>query len=337
MTAMRAPHALLVLIAVISAGCRVEVGPRREASEARAGTVHVYTSMYKEVIEAIEPVLARRLETTSPGTRVEWFQSASEKVAQRLDAELAAGGSPCDLLLTSDPAYYERLEREGRLVPYVSPAALRQPRSLVDAEGSFAAARLSTMVIGISPRYAGERPRSFADLAKPGLRVTLGDPLSSGTTLTAVAVLSTRLGWDWFRALEAKGTVAAGGGGAVMQRLESGEADAGIVLLENILLAQARGSKVAVAIPSDGAVVIPGPIAILQRARRSEAARAVYDALLSEDVQRAIVDLGKMHSPDPAVPPPAGAPPLEALLAGSGAPAETSEKVKETFNAIFFR
>ncbi len=329
---------LPLLLVLAGAGCRVEVGPPGEASEARAGTVHVYTSMYKEVIEAVEPVLAKRLEIASPGTRVEWFQSGSEKVAQRLDAELAAGGSPCDVLLTSDPAYYRRLEREGRLVPYVSPAALRQPRSLVDPDGSFATARLSTMVIGISPRHAGERPRSFADLGRPDLRVTLGDPLSSGTTLTAVAALSTRLGWDWFRVLKAKGTVAAGGGGAVMQRLESGEADAGIVLLENILLARARGSKVAAVIPSDGAVAIPGPIALLQRARRSEAARAVYDAILSEEVQRAIVALGMMHSPDPAIPPPDGAPPLEALLAGSEEPsAETSEKVKETFNAIFFR
>jgi iron(III) transport system substrate-binding protein len=282
-------------------------------------------------------VLARRLEATAPGTRVEWFQSGSEKVAQRLDAELAAGGSPCDLLLTSDPAYYRRLDEEGRLVPYVSPAALRQPRRLVDPDGAFAAARLSTMVIGVSPKYAGPRPRAFADLASPGIRATLGDPLSSGTTLTAVGVLAARLGWDWFRALAAKGTVAAGGGGAVMQRLESGEADAGIVLLENVLLARARGSKVEAVIPSDGAIVIPGPIALLAHARRSEAARAVYDALLSPEVQRAIVALGKMHSPDPASPPPDGAPTLEALFDETEESSESIEKVKETFNAIFFK
>src|SRR5688572_30256923 len=158
--------AALLIVVLACPGCRVEFGAEEQGSAgARDATVRVYTSMYKEVIEAIEPALAKRLETTSPGTRVEWFQSGSEKVAQRLDAELAAGGSPCDVLLTSDPAYYRRLEREGRLVPYVSPAALRQPRALVDPDGMFAAARLSTMVIGLSPRLAAEPPRSFADLA----------------------------------------------------------------------------------------------------------------------------------------------------------------------------
>ena len=326
------------------AGCRVELGPREGDGGARGGeaTVHVYTSMYKEVIDHVAPVLAEELAKTSPGTKVEWFQSGSEKVAARLDAELDAGGSPADILLTSDPAYYARLEEKGLLVPYVSPAALKQPRDLLDGDGAWATARISTMVIALSETRAAapETPRSFADLAKPGAgRVTTPDPLASGTTFTTVAQLSARLGWDYFRALKKNGTIASGGNASVLQRLESGEADAGVLLLENVLAAKKRGSRVELVVPADGAVLVPGPIALLPHAKRSLAARAVYDAMLSDAVQRVIVETGLMHSPDPAMPPPSGAPTLEALMRTQPAitVAESSETIKATFDAIFFR
>ena len=67
-----------------------------------------------EVLDALQPAIEARLRAQGLGsTRIEWFQSGSEKVAARIDAELASGGSPCDVLLTSDPTYYARLKREG--------------------------------------------------------------------------------------------------------------------------------------------------------------------------------------------------------------------------------
>lgn len=343
--------AVFGLAGLALAGCRVELGPR-EGDDGRGGGAHgadasvvrVYSSIYKEVIEAMGPALERRLAETSPGTTIEWFQSGSEKVSARLDAELAAGGSPCDLLMTSDPAYYRRLHEEKRLVPYVSPAALKHPRTLVGPDGAWGTARVSTMVIGVSPKMPADAPKpaAFADLGRPGLRVTMGDPLSSGTFFTTIAVLSARdtAGWELFETLKKKGTIASGGNANVMQRLETGEADAGMVLLENLLVSRARGGTVETVIPRDGAVAVPGPIALLSRARRSHAARAVYDAMLSDEVQRVIVEKGFMHSPDPAIPPPAGAPALDVILEAApesdGRPIDSSA-VKSRFDAIFFR
>lgn len=334
---MRRRIALLFCLAGL--GCRVELGAPK-GGEAPAGvgaTVHVYSSMYKQVIDEVQPVLAAHLAKSAPGVQVEWFQAGSEKIATRLDTELAGGGSPCDLLLTSDPAYYARLKRDGRLVPYVSPAALRQPRAFVDSSGAWATARVSTMVIGVGATIP-DPPASFADLPRGKLHVAMGDPLSSGTSYTTVSVLSARYGWDFFRTLKSKGAIVAGGNSNVLQRLETGESDAGWVLLENLLAARAKGDKVGIVIPADGAVLVPGPIALMDHARHSEAARAVYDALLSEDVQRAIVAKGLMHSADPAIPPPPGAPTLDALLSKATPPSsQPSDEIKASFNAIFFK
>jgi len=337
--------ALLGMVFALGAGaCRVEFGPREGDTGAtgRETTVHVYSSIYKEVIDQIQPVLEKRLETTAPGTKVEWFQSGSEKIAAKLDAELAAGGSPADILLMSDPSYYAKLQKNGLLVPYVSPAVLRQPREFVDRDGHWATARISTMVIGVTAARAAKPnpPKAFADLAKAETgRVTMPDPLSSGTTFITVQQLSSRLGWDFFRALKKKGTVAAGGNSSVLQRLDTGEAEVGVLLLENVLAGKRRGSHIELVIPSDGVVLIPGQIALLPHAKRSHAAQAVYDAILTDDIQKVIVEKGDMHSPDPRMPPPAGMPTLDELIAGQPASklVEPPEVVKATFDAIFFR
>lgn len=333
-----------IVLALGASACRVELGAREGDSGAagRETTVHVYSSIYKEVIDQMQPVIDKQLETTAPGTKVEWFQSGSEKIAAKLDAELAAGGSPADILLMSDPSYYAKLQKAGLLVPYVSPAVLRQPREFVDRDGHWATARISTMVIGVTASRAakGDVPRAFADLAKPAAgRVTMPDPLSSGTTFVTVSQLSARLGWDFFRALKKKGTIAAGGNSSVLQRLDTGEAEVGILLMENVIAGKARGSHIEMVIPSDGVVLIPGQIALLPHAKRSHAAQAVYDAILTDEVQRVIVEKGVMHSPDPLLPPPAGMPSLDELIAGQPVvkAVEPPEAVKTTFDTIFFR
>lgn len=329
-------------LGLAAAGCHVEFGAPKGGDGAgpEARTVHVYSSMYKQVIDAVDPVLAAELAKTAPGVTVDWFQSGSEKVATRLDAELASGGSPCDVLLTSDPIYYAKLKADGHLVPYVSPAALHQPRSFLDPDGYWATARVSTMVLGVTPDLAGKpgAPAGFSDLAKGGLHVSMGDPLSSGTNYTTVSVLSARYGWDFFSKLKANGAVVAGGNSNVQTRLLTGESDAGWVLLENLLAAREKGDKLGIVIPADGAVIVPGPIALMEHGRHSEAARAVYDALLSPAVQKVIVEKGLMHSPDPGLPPPPGAPTLDALLAKQTAPStETADAIKSKFNGIFFK
>src|SRR5207237_6915366 len=140
-----------------------------------------YTSMYPQVVYAMTPVLKAKL----PEVNIRWFQSGSEKVANRLEAELAAGGTQADLLVTSDPFLFERYKREGRWLRYASPNALRTPRELIDLDGAYTACRLSTMVL-VHRRDVTDPPRSFAELAEPKWRseVALGDPTTSGTAFT---------------------------------------------------------------------------------------------------------------------------------------------------------
>lgn len=312
----------LVALLAWCAACRVErVSPRGDGAAAATscsqepeGELWVYTSIYRHVLDALAPLIAERL----PKVRVHWYQAGSEKVSSRLEAEIAAGGTQADLLATSDPFSYERFKRAGMLAPYASPHALRIPRSLVDADAAYVACRLSTMVL-VHRRELTSPPESFLSLAEPAWRgrVAIGDPLTSGTAATWASFVEAKYGPDYFESLRRNRAVVAGGNAAVLQKVEGGEADVGVLLLENALAAMGRGSAIAVRYPSDGAVVVPGYLAVFASSRNPVAARALYDLILSPEGQKAIVELGDMHAVDPRLPGPRAQPAVEDLLARS--------------------
>jgi iron(III) transport system substrate-binding protein len=96
----------------------------------------------------------------------------------------------------------------------------------------------------------------------------------------------------------------------VLGRITSGERPVGALLLENLL--SADGTVAVPIFPEDGAVLVPGPIALTAECRNERAARAIYDLVLSPKGQALIV-AGDMYSPLPSMPPPEGAPPLSSL------------------------
>jgi iron(III) transport system substrate-binding protein len=335
-----------LLVLTFFAGCRIETtSPGAAASGAKPGTptgeVWVYTSVYRHVIDALEPQLKEAL----PGVTIHWFQAGSEKVAAKLEAELAAGGTPCDVLVTSDPFLYERFKQEGRWLRYVSPNGLRTPSRYLDVDGNYAAVRLSTMVLvhraGITP------PASFASLTAPEWKgeVALGDPLTSGTAFTWAVSMDRALGSTYFDQLRANEARVAGGNAAVLQKLEGGEAKVGVLLLENALAAKAKGSPIEIAWPSDGAVVIPGYAGIMASSQHAEAAKALIDALLSPRGQKVMAELGDMHAVDPRVPGPRGSISLDELVQRSAPWGEAilrhgltdGARVKADFSKAFSR
>ncbi|MEQ8277061.1 MAG: extracellular solute-binding protein [Deltaproteobacteria bacterium] len=336
---------LVVTGLLVLSACRVEVGAprvRQQAADTQpTGRVTVYTSMYRHVIDAMKPILAEAL----PEVEVEWLQGGSEKLATRLDAELTAGTPSADLVMTSDPLWYRRLAEERHLAAFAPIPALAMPRTLVDPRGYFVTSRISTMVLAYNEEHVkpDEVPRTFLDLFDERFvgRVTTPDPLGSGTTFTTLAFLVHTHGEDVMQRMKAVNTIASGGNSSTLTRLESGEHHVGFVLLENVLAAEKRGTPVKWKLPEEGAVIIPGPIALLAKGPNPVAARAVYEVLLSKAAQEKIVD-GLMHAPFDTLEPPTGAPPLPKLLDTKyqwtddfvHAAVDQSQTLREKFSAI---
>lgn len=262
----------------------------------RKKQVWVYTSIYKEVIAEMDPLLKRQF----PDLDVQWFQSGSENVAAKVNAELAGGKSRADLLMTSDPFWYRELKESGKFLNYASPAASAVPVALKDSDGAFVTVRMPVMVIGYNSDVitAADAPKSWKELGLPKWKnkVSMGSPLESGTTFTAIAMLTKTFGWDILSELRKQEIVSAGGNNSVITRIETRERPVGIVLLENILKAQSKGSPVRVIYPNDGVIPVPSPIALLKESSNPEGAKKVYDWFFSKEAQDAMLKSG-MYSP----------------------------------------
>jgi iron(III) transport system substrate-binding protein len=138
-------------------------------------------------------------------------------------------------------------------------------------------------------------------------------PLESGTALTTVLQLHKLYGEDYFKGLRANGAVAAGGNGAALARLQSGEFPVGMVLMENVLQAwEKQQNSVVFTVPEEGGVAVPSPMAIFKSSKEPELAQQILAWFMSAEAQNILVK-GWVYSVVPGSPAPAKAPAWDAL------------------------
>lgn len=325
----------LVLVLIITIGCFKSSNEKPE--------LWIYTSLYNTVIEKLDPVVKERF----PDVTVKWFQSGSEKIAAKVNAEMAAGNVKADLLMTSDPFWYEGLKKQGKLLKYESPEAAYLPAKLKDPDGMYSTVRICAMVMAYNKDVLalGDVPKTFKELtaSKWKSKIALGSPLESGTNFTTVATLSSKYGWDYYKALRKLDTFSSGGNSTVRRKLESREYQVGVILLENLLKAKETKSPLEIVYPEDGVVLIPSPIAIIKSSKSPDMAKKIYDFLMSEEGQKAMV-VGHMYSAHPGVKAPAGAKPFHEVLANSftwdhsfiKSVLKDSEEIKMKYSKIMF-
>ncbi|MBQ4434708.1 MAG: ABC transporter substrate-binding protein [Clostridia bacterium] len=266
------------------------------------GKITIYTSMYRFVYEGMKDELAKEF----PNLEVEFYYAGTGTLISQIAGEMGedrSGALGCDMLLVAEPAYSLELKDYGYLHAYDAPAkeSLRFP---YDEEGYWYPVRVCNMVLAYNPeKYTpAELPKTFKEFAEdPGLKdkISMGNPLTSGTAFAAVSALTSKYGYEYFDALRANNVMIESGSTA-LAKLESGECKAIMILEESVL--QRRhddGSKLACIYPEDGNIMIPSTVMIVSEEKSAnanlEACEAVHDWLLSEAGQRFIVS-GFMHS-----------------------------------------
>lgn len=268
----------------------------------------IYTSIYQEVYPNFEPGLREAFPTVT----FRWFQSGSEKIAAKVLAEQKGGGSKADVLMTSDLFFYQELKKLDLLMRLDGPNIKALPAAFRDPDNRFAINRFPLMVLAYNNELIAEEkaPRSFLDLIDERFtgKLTMPSPLESGSALTAVLYLHQRFGKSYFEGLRSVDVLAAGGNGATLSRIQSGERPVGMVLLENVLKAEASGLEaVTWVVPAEGALPIPAPLGVLKHSDQPELAKQVLDWFFSAAARQVVV-AGWVHSTFASDPAPEGAP-----------------------------
>lgn len=278
--------------------------------------VWIYTSMYKDTIADMTP----KLKKAFPGVEFKWFQAGSEEIATKVNAELLAGGTQADILISSDRFWYEEMGTNGYLIGHKSESTKNIPSQLKQPEGYYNAVSIPVMVMAYNSEAINESdaPKTFKEMANPKWKgkFTTGSPLASGTNFTTMAMLQHYYGWDYFKSLKSNETIAQGGNSSVLRRIQSKERPVGWVLLENLLRFQDKDKRLKTIFPEDGVVLQANVMGITKKERSGDTVTKVADWFLSNDGQAAMVR-SFMYSPFESFEPPKGAPPFSKLLGNS--------------------
>lgn len=268
-----------------------------------SGKVMIYTSMYQFVIDMMDEALKAEFPNLEPGNGDSFFFYGGTGTLQtKLAGEMETGTLGCDMMLVAEPAYSLELKEGGWLEPMEADG--EKLRFDYDEDGYWYPVRVCNMVLAYNPeKYsADELPQSFYDFANDesvkGM-ISMGNPLTSGTTMAAVASLSDEYGYEYFTALGKNGVMIESGSTA-LAKLQTGECKEIMILEESVLQARKdEGSQIACIYPTDGVILIPSTVMTVAEDRSAnmniEACQAITDWLLSEEGQKLVLE-GYMHS-----------------------------------------
>ncbi|MBP2549182.1 iron(III) transport system substrate-binding protein [Neorhizobium galegae] len=261
------------------------------AVSANAADLVIYTSQPNEDAQAT----VDGFKAANPGVDVQWVRDGTTKIMAKLMSEIEAGNPVADVLLIADTVTLERLKQDKRLMAYQSPEAKAYDASLYDADGYYYSTKLITTGIMYNTQ-ASMKPASWKDLAKPEAKglVAMPSPLTSGAALIHAQTLveNPALGWDYYRALKDNGAIAAGGNGAVLKSVASGEKAYGVVVDYMPIREKAKGAPVEFVFPSEGVSAVTEPVAIMSATKHADAAKKFVDYVLSEKGQEGFLKLG---------------------------------------------
>ncbi len=282
------------------------------------GEIVIYSSMYQFVLDKLDEALKEEFPNLTPGNEGSFFfYGGTSSLITKIYGEMETGTLDCDMMLVAEPALSLELKEAG----YLEPVEIENPDELLrfpyDEEGYWYPVRVCNMVLAYNPEMADEWaargvtiPQTFEAFASdPALKgyISMGNPMSSGTTFAAVASLTqdNHYGPDYLKGLAANEVMIESGSTAIT-KLQTGECAAIMILEESILKvlkdAEDAGTPVTnlkCIYPEDGVVLIPSTVMTVAEEHsknvNTEACEAVEEWLLSEEAQKLILE-GFMHS-----------------------------------------
>lgn len=303
----------LALIMVLAMG-----GTALAVNEDVEGELVIYSSMYQFVIDMMDEALKAEFPNLVPGNDGSFFfYGGTSSLITKIYGEMETGTLGCDMMLVAEPAFSLELKDAG----YLQPIEIENPGELLrfpyDEEGYWYPVRVCNMVLAYNPEMEADWeakgvkiPHTFKEFAEdPALKgyISMGNPLTSGTTYAAVASLTQddHYGKDFLKGLAANEVMIESGSTAI-GKLQTGECAAIMILEESILKvlkeAADKGEPITnlkCIYPEDGVVLIPSTVMTVAEDHSKnvniEACEAVEKWLLSEPAQKLILE-GYMHS-----------------------------------------
>ncbi|MEA5031015.1 MAG: ABC transporter substrate-binding protein [Sphaerochaeta sp.] len=281
------------LLVVLASGFVFAGGGAETASSGETKQkVMLYSSLKDSQLAAIKEGFMKKY----PNITMDYYTAGTGNVMTKLATEQQAGGISADIIWVGDPTNYIDFKEQGLLMPYDSPAAASIPDKFKDPDRLYMSARLIMLgfVYNTNLVKGNSIPKTWEDLLKPEFKdyVAMTDPTTSGTTLFTVAglVQNPRYGWSYFEKLKANGVKLENGSSGVVNKAAAGEYKVSIGVDYIARTVMAQGATIGFVYPDNDIPIIESPIAIIKNTKNVEAAKKLYDYIISEDGQSVLLE-----------------------------------------------
>jgi iron(III) transport system substrate-binding protein len=231
-----------------------------------------------------------------PGIKVNVFNGTAAVMYQRVVQDFKAGTPQADLFGTTNAIHMPQLIKEQRLDPHIPEnLSLQVPnvRSLNEPSGLYTItyASVTALTYNSDKVKSADIPKNWTDLLdkKWQGQVTVGSPNFSGTLAGWVVLMKNLYGMEFFQRLADNKPLVGRSIDDALVNLNSGERSIAAGDAASTSRNKARGNPVAVSYPSDGAMLLIGPTAVLKGAKHPNAAKLFINYLLTGEAAKVIV------------------------------------------------
>jgi iron(III) transport system substrate-binding protein len=258
-----------------------------------------YTAHYNTETAA---AICQGFEKKYPGVACKYIRTTAQVAYQRLAQDMKAGIAQASLFSSTDASHYGKAKQDGWLAKY-------RPKSITELVDAFkpyndpddyfiaTAAGLVLITYNTAAVPANEAPKKWMDLTDPKWkgRVSIGHPGFSGYVGTWVVQMRKMFGWDFFKKLELNKPRIGRSINDTVTMLNAKESFVAAGPSATTLESKAKGNPLAVVYPEDGAILMVSPTSVLKNAPAPNAARLLFEYLLSKECN----EIQVQHGQDP--------------------------------------
>jgi iron(III) transport system substrate-binding protein len=276
------------------------------------------------------------------GIKVEMFRSGGSAILRRFQQEMDAGRVAVDVLTHSEPPAANALGKKGLFVAFKPKNFDKVPDAAKDLNGLFVGQRLNMMThyLRSDKVAAADEPKTWDDLtdAKYKGKLVMSDPSFTSLQVSVVGTMSKARGWGFYEKLRANDVMIVQGNQQVSDMLKRGERLICAGGLDSYAADERKqGHPIATIYPTDGALIIPSPTAVVKGGPNPNAAKLFAEFMLSDVAQKFFPEDGG-YAARTDIEPPADSPRLadvKALPLDYDEIEKDAARVKRQFNEIF--
>ncbi len=254
------------------------------------GSVTWWTAHYEQ--SAAEQ-MAAAFKAKYPGIEVNLLRQTAQVLNTRLNQDLKAGSTDCDIFCSTDEAHYPPLIKGSYLAQYTPPDLDLLPKSFqnLNPDHYYHLGAIGFVVINYRTDKVTTPPKSWTEFATSPWKgkTTTGHPGYSGYVGQWVTAMLRTYGDTWLNDFKNTDPKINRSVNDTVTDIKSGERQVGAGPDNYSLASKANGVPIDIRFPDDGAVIVPGPVGILQGSKHPNAARLFTNFMYSKEYSQALV------------------------------------------------